>query len=317
MANVANYVQVAETLIDHPKTTRAMRALRINRMQVVGHLVAMWNWALKNAPDGDLSRFSVRDISDAARFTDPDDFEEEADGAARRFVEALQECRTSESGHGFLGVVDGRLVIHDWQEYGGKLLAKREDNAQRKRQQRAGEQPEASSSTSGHADVTRTSRGRTTGLLKERRGEERREEKTETTDHGAKPPREGSSGRSASGRSDASGRRRPDLDIDKVLAEADSDPARSNWRPWLDWHQARVRPDNPAAWRQAVVANWERGDGAPEPGSSPPRPGLKLSPKEQAAAERCAHVDQVFGLLDFDSLEMIAEREARAPRMLQ
>lgn len=178
MPNVANYVQVSETLIDHPKTTHAIRILRINRMQLVGHLVAIWNWALKNAPDGDLSRFSCRDLSDAARFTDPDDFDESANTNASRFVEALCECRTSEDGCGFLGADEDGLFIHDWHDYGGKLLATRLGNARRKRLQRESEVHTAPSepilpfNPSRHAHVTSASRVRHTGLLKERRGEE-------------------------------------------------------------------------------------------------------------------------------------------------
>lgn len=130
MANQGErYAQISETLVDHPKTTRLSRALRINRIQVIGHLTCLWNWAMKIAPDGDISRVSYRDIADAARYTDADDFEEDADIAAEKFVRALIDCRTHEDGAGFLEVVDGDLMIHDWSEYGGKLNAKVSKNA--------------------------------------------------------------------------------------------------------------------------------------------------------------------------------------------
>lgn len=163
------YAQISETLIDHPKTTRLARALRINRLQIIGHLTCLWNWAMKNALDGDLSRVSDRDISDAARFTDPDDFEEEADQAAGRFVAAMIECRAHEDGHGFLEQhPDGSIHIHDWAEYGGRLLVKRQSNAQRAQRHRAkrANEPESEpiscdvteTSHDSNANVTRTSR---------------------------------------------------------------------------------------------------------------------------------------------------------------
>ena len=125
------YAQISETLIDHPKTTRLSRALKINRLQIIGHLTCLWNWAMKNALDGDLSRVSYRDISDAARYTDPDDFDEEADRGAERFVKAMIECRPQEGGHGFLEIIDGGLVIHDWAQYGGQMLTKRQSGNDR------------------------------------------------------------------------------------------------------------------------------------------------------------------------------------------
>jgi hypothetical protein len=127
MANL--YIQADETLPDHPKTTRAVRLLRVNRCQFLGHLNCLWIWAMKNAPDGNLSRFSVRDISDAARWTDRDDFEDSADTAAEKFVGALVECRTHDEGYGFLERdEDGDLYLHDWQDYGGRVEEKRQRN---------------------------------------------------------------------------------------------------------------------------------------------------------------------------------------------
>lgn len=137
MASINRYAQISETLIDHPKTTRTIRILRMNRLQFVGHIACLWNWAMKNAPDGDLTRFSARDIADAARFTDPDNFDDEADRAAERFINALIECRTSEDGAGFLELTDSEMLIHDWHEFGGKLHKKRVVNTERMREERA------------------------------------------------------------------------------------------------------------------------------------------------------------------------------------
>lgn len=135
------YAQISENLIDHPKTTRLARSLRVNRLQILGHLTCLWNWALKNALDGDLSKIRYRDIADAARFTDYDDLSDEADVKADQFVKALLECSAREGGAGFLEVLDGRLVIHDWHQYGGKLLEARRKNAVKVQRHRGREKP--------------------------------------------------------------------------------------------------------------------------------------------------------------------------------
>ena len=130
MANQGErYAQISETLIDHPKMTELSRSMRINRFQLLGHLTCLWNWAMKNAPDGDLSRFSSRHIADAARITDADDFSEESDEKAQQFVTALVNCRTHDGGAGFLETIEGQIVIHDWDQYGGKFGTKVDKNA--------------------------------------------------------------------------------------------------------------------------------------------------------------------------------------------
>jgi len=116
-APAERYAQVSETLVNHPKTTRVCRSLRIHRLMFVGHMTCLWNWAMKNAPDGNLSRYSARDISDAAMFTDPDNFDAEEDERADQFVRALVECHANEQSSGFLEYCGESLCIHDWDQY--------------------------------------------------------------------------------------------------------------------------------------------------------------------------------------------------------
>jgi len=68
------------------------------------------------APSGDLSGFSAVEISDAAEW----------DGEPELFVRALKGC----------GLVDEDGKIHDWMEYAGRLVARRENDYQRKKELR-------------------------------------------------------------------------------------------------------------------------------------------------------------------------------------
>lgn len=122
------YVQVDIGLIDHPKTRKLARLLGVSRITAVGHLVALWSWAAQYAIDGDLSNYrgEPEGISEGAAW----------EGDAAQFVNALIEAGVG-AGAGFLDDVDGRLLLHDWDDYYGKLLDRRRADAARKRAERA------------------------------------------------------------------------------------------------------------------------------------------------------------------------------------
>ena len=76
----------------------------------------LWWWALDYAQSGDLSEYTDEDIADAACW----------DEDPKIFINALVEA-------GFLDEDDGRKFIHDWRDYAGKLLEKRQIDRERKR----------------------------------------------------------------------------------------------------------------------------------------------------------------------------------------
>lgn len=125
------WIESHQSLAAHPKTKRLARRLGVPVPQAIGHLHLLWWWAIDYAPSGDLSRFEDADIADAVLW----------EGDAGWLVAALVDA----------GFIDGK-VIHDWDEYTGRLLDRREANAERKRMSRA-----------RHAPVTRTSQA-VTGL---------------------------------------------------------------------------------------------------------------------------------------------------------
>lgn len=77
----------------------------------------LWLWTLEVAPQGDLSEFTDEEIAEAAGWGRKD---------RRSFVTAL-------IGAGFL---DPDYRIHDWDDYAGALLLRREHDRLRKREER-------------------------------------------------------------------------------------------------------------------------------------------------------------------------------------
>lgn len=152
MVSVA-WIESHQELKDHPKTLKLAALLNLNRAQVVGHLHLLWWWAMSYAEDGNVQRYDVTDLAIAAGWEgDPD-----------KFVNALKECGPG----GTSGFLDDDDWLHDWDQYGGKLLAKRRADADRKREQRA-RTPEVQGMSNGRgADI------RATAHVEESRGEER------------------------------------------------------------------------------------------------------------------------------------------------
>ncbi len=121
------WIESHQDLGGHPKAKRLARKLGISLPTAVGHLQFLWWWCLDYAPTGDLTGYESEDIADAARW----------EGDAEQFVDALISCGKA-GGNGFLERdEEGELHVHDWDEYAGKLIEKREKDAERKRKERA------------------------------------------------------------------------------------------------------------------------------------------------------------------------------------
>lgn len=105
---------------DHPKTKKLARRLGVNRNEARGLLHCLWWWCLSYAEDGNLKKYGAEEIADACDW----------EGDPELLCDALLES-------GFLDKKsEGDLSIHDWEEYTGELLKKREaekDRSQRRR----------------------------------------------------------------------------------------------------------------------------------------------------------------------------------------
>ena len=115
------WIELHQALRDHRKTMDLAAELDIIEPYAMGHLSCLWLWALDNAPDGVLRTCSARIIARASGYPN----------SADTFVNALEKT-------GFLERDDdGNLIIHDWMDYAGKLIERREANAERMRTARA------------------------------------------------------------------------------------------------------------------------------------------------------------------------------------
>lgn len=120
------WIESHQSLRNHPKIKKAARLANINEFEMIGRVHCLWWWALDYAPDGDVTKYSSDDIESAVDW----------DGTPGAFYNALLQCGFN--GHcGLLEDIDGVISIHDWHEYGGRLLEKREANAERMREKRA------------------------------------------------------------------------------------------------------------------------------------------------------------------------------------
>jgi hypothetical protein len=131
------YIVSHSGIREHRKTKRLARLLNTTTAATIGHLHCLWWAAMTYCPDGDLTSLDAGDVADAGAW----------EGDPETFLKALRDA----------GWIDGRQ-LHDWDDYGGKVYAKRLKDAERKRRGRA---PDNRATTGARpADVQRTGRGR-------------------------------------------------------------------------------------------------------------------------------------------------------------
>jgi hypothetical protein len=132
------WIESHQTLREHPKTAKAAKLLGVSIAETVGYLMFTWWWALDYAQDGDLTDYE-EDIEIAIGWQ----------GDPGAFVEALANCGFGK-GAGFLERVDGKLTIHDWHDYAGKLVERRKMDAKRKRAAREAAREDIPQPSAGH-----------------------------------------------------------------------------------------------------------------------------------------------------------------------
>jgi len=111
-----SWIESHQSLLTHRKTIRAATELGISKYLLIGHLHALWWWALDNLDDqGCLLDLTDAEIAHAAGWP----------RKAPPFVQALTLA-------GFIDGALGRRGLHDWWQYAGKLNAKRATDRARK-----------------------------------------------------------------------------------------------------------------------------------------------------------------------------------------
>lgn len=114
------WIESHQSLAKHKKLLRLAGLLRTDRITLIGHLHLLWWWALDNVPsDGYLGDITDFEIAIAAEWG----------GDPEEFVSSLVQA-------GFIDVFGEERYLHDWNDYAGKLLERREGDARRKRSMR-------------------------------------------------------------------------------------------------------------------------------------------------------------------------------------
>ena len=104
------YIEAHQSLRDHRKILTLAAALDMPEPHVAGHCLYLWLWSLDNAPEGILP--SRRIVARAAGWT----------GDPNVFVDAMLDANLLDVNE------EGQLLIHDWMDYAGLLIERRERN---------------------------------------------------------------------------------------------------------------------------------------------------------------------------------------------
>jgi len=126
------WIELHQALRTHKKTMKAVSLLKMKMLPeaFVGHLSCLWLWSIDNAPDGilpndhdmiDLSSGCPKDVL-VQKYGCPED--------VLSFTSVLINC-------GFIDYSNDSLILHDWDEYTGKLILQREVDRVRKQEERA------------------------------------------------------------------------------------------------------------------------------------------------------------------------------------
>ena len=119
------WLEIHQELLHHPKVYRLASALGLSKYDVIGRLFAFWSWALDYADSGDITSFGAGFIADAMGWS----------GDPQALIDALANCG-DEAHAGFIEKLDGKIIIHDWDDYMGRLLEMREKNKERQAKHR-------------------------------------------------------------------------------------------------------------------------------------------------------------------------------------
>lgn len=151
------WIESHDNIGTHPKTRRAARMLGVSIPTMVGHLHLLWHWCLTYAEDGDLTGYDAQDIADAAMW----------EGEPQQFVDALIHCGPGNRAGFLVRAEDGRLLVHDWMDYAGRLVQARQEaseagargNHERWHVQRGKIDPSCPYCRAEHADLSPESGG--------------------------------------------------------------------------------------------------------------------------------------------------------------
>lgn len=121
---MSDWIEFHQALTTHRKTYALAGILGLRQSAACGMLAFLWCWCLDNAPSGDLTDVNPRVLARAA------DWPKKPEVLISALVAA-----------GFVDDNAGRLTLHDWDAYAGRLMAKRAKNRDRMACSRRGHEP--------------------------------------------------------------------------------------------------------------------------------------------------------------------------------
>lgn len=130
------WIQVYSNILTHDKTYSLAGALKIPNYSAVGLMVSLWCWVAINAPDGDITKYPPRAITEATGWTKKPD----------AFYQALVDAKLIEK------TEDGKAVIRNWDQYAA-LLTDLMDDQKKKTAERVRKHRERKKKREQPADV--------------------------------------------------------------------------------------------------------------------------------------------------------------------
>ena len=136
-------------LRSHPAFIDLVAELESTPILVDGMLHGLWSVAFFDAPDGDLSRFKPRALARAVGWPVPGKSPGHGGTSPDVLVQSLVDT-------GFLYRDGDRLLIHDWEDWGGALFTERRYETEKKAHQRkpVDNEPDVPGKSPGHPAVS-------------------------------------------------------------------------------------------------------------------------------------------------------------------
>lgn len=115
------WMKVDQFLPTHGKTARLARKLGWTTRHTCGFLLELWGWAIDHQPDGYIERTDTASLARALQMRRE---------LLARVLTAMRETGWIDA----VGVTEGSF--HEWHDWGGKIVAQREDDKARQRRKR-------------------------------------------------------------------------------------------------------------------------------------------------------------------------------------
>lgn len=115
------WIEAHDNLPDHPKTMAAAFALGIDQDTMAGKLLRLWTWAISYRESGFFAEYEIALIAEKMRWNK----------SPKKLIDALLAPPPGFRA-GYLEKVEGGYRLHDWNDYAGKLIARRAKDRARK-----------------------------------------------------------------------------------------------------------------------------------------------------------------------------------------